>query len=80
MNEFGLNKRMLKSIMVANGDANKDIAEYLHITPASVSLKLNGHSPFSLKEISALVLRYDLSPEQTFAIFFEVMVTSLDTY
>ena len=79
MNEYGLNKRMLKSIMVANGDTSKDMCEYLHISTASVSLKMNGHSPFSLKEISALVQRYDLTPEQVYAIFFEVMVTTLVT-
>lgn len=79
MHETGLNKRLLKSIMVANGDSAKDVADYLNISYASLSLRMNGHTQFGINDITALIKRYGLTPEQVYDIFFAVKVATMDT-
>ena len=66
-----MNKEMLRSIMVLNGDTNKELAEYLEISEASVSAKMNENkTEFKQKEIAKIRDKYNLSAEQIEAIFF----------
>lgn len=62
---------MLKSVMVLNGDTIRDLAEYLQITPQSVSDKINERrTEFKQGEIAMIKERYNLSADQIDAIFF----------
>lgn len=62
---------MLKSVMVLNGDTIRDLAEYLELTPQSVSDKINERrTEFKQGEIAKIKERYNLSADQVDAIFF----------
>lgn len=66
-----MNAAKLKSIMVLNGDKNKDLAEYLGITEQSVSNKINENgTEFKQGEIRKIIERYNLAPDEYTAIFF----------
>lgn len=66
-----MNKGLLRSIMVLNGDTNKDLADYLEITEQSVSNKINENgTEFKQGEIARIKLRYNLTCEQVDLIFF----------
>lgn len=66
-----MNKGLLRSIMVLNGDTNKDLADCLGITEQSVSAKLNENgSEFKQSEIARIKARYNLTSEQIDQIFF----------
>lgn len=66
-----VNKRLLKSFMVAFGDTNKELAEYLGISEASVSAKINENkTEFKQSEIASISKRYALTSEEIEAIFF----------
>ena len=66
-----MNKALLRSIMVLNGDTNKSLAAFLGISEKSMNDKINENgTEFKQSEIAAINQRYDLSPEKTIAIFF----------
>lgn len=66
-----MNKKLFRSIMVLHDDTNETLAEYLGITPQSVSLKINENgTEFKQGEIAKIQRRYNLSAEQLKAIFF----------
>lgn len=66
-----MNKELLRSIMTLHGDGYKEIAEYLGISVASFTAKINeSTSEFKQGEIQKIIQRYNLSPEQVDAIFF----------
>ncbi len=66
-----MNKELLRSIMVLNGDTNKDLAELLGISEQSVSGKINEKgTEFKQGEIAKIKDHYNLSPEQVESIFF----------
>lgn len=66
-----MNGSMLKSVMVLNGDTIRDLADFLDISPQSVSKKINENkSEFKQGEIAKIKERYNLSADQVEAIFF----------
>lgn len=66
-----MNKAKLKSIMALHGDTNKDIAELLKISEQSVSGKINENgTEFKQGEIKKIANKYNLSPDEVTAIFF----------
>lgn len=66
-----MNSKLLRSLMVLHGDTNASLAAYLGITENSVSNKINERgTEFKQREISKIMLRYDLSAEQVREIFF----------
>lgn len=66
-----MDKTLLRSIMVLNGDTNKTLADYLNISERSVSDKINENgTEFKQGEIAAIIKRYNLSEEQVSRIFF----------
>ena len=66
-----MNKNLLRSVMVAHGDKNSDLAAYLGITEQSVSNKINeSGTDFKQGEIKKIAERYDLDNDQVCRIFF----------
>ena len=66
-----MNGAMLKSIMVLHGDTIRSLAEFLNITPQSVSDKINErNTEFKQGEIAQIKDRYNLNADQIEAIFF----------
>lgn len=66
-----MNSKLLRSVMVLNNDTNKTLADFLGISEASVSNKINETgTEFRQGEIAMIKSRYNLSPEQIEEIFF----------
>ena len=66
-----MRKEVLRSIMVLNGDTNKDLAGYLGITEQSLSNKINENgTEFKQGEIARIKEKYNLTSEQVDSIFF----------
>lgn len=66
-----MNKELLRSIMVLNGETNKDLAKLLGISEQSVSGKINEtNTEFKQGEIAAIRQHYNLTAEQVADIFF----------
>lgn len=66
-----MNKEMLRSIMVLNGETNADLANLLNISEASVSAKMNENkSEFKQGEIALIRKHYSLTDKQIADIFF----------
>lgn len=66
-----MNKELLRSVMVLNGDTNRDLAEFLEISEQSVSNKINENgTEFKQGEIAAIRQRYNLTADQVTNIFF----------
>jgi predicted transcriptional regulator len=67
-----MNKAKLKSVMTLHGDTNKDIAELLGISEQSVSCKINENgTEFKQGEIAKIAEKYNLTPDDVVAIFFD---------
>lgn len=66
-----MNKELLRSVMVLNGDTNRDLADFLDISEQSVSNKINENgTEFKQGEIAAIRQRYNLTADQVTNIFF----------
>ena len=66
-----MNGKLLRSIMVLNGDTNATLAEYLGISEQSVSNKINENgTEFKQGEIAMIKARYNLDSEMVDRIFF----------
>lgn len=71
-----MNSKLLKSIMLLNGDTNKTLAEYLGISEQSVSKKINETgTEFKQGEISMIKKKYSLTCDQIDSIFFDEKVS-----
>jgi DNA-binding XRE family transcriptional regulator len=67
-----MNKAKLRSIMALHGDTNKDLAETLGISEQSLSCKINENgTEFKQGEITKIKDKYNLSPDEVDAIFFD---------
>lgn len=66
-----MNRNMLKSIMALHDDTIRNLADFLGITPNSVSNKINENgTEFKQGEIAMIKERYSLSADQVDEIFF----------
>jgi len=65
-----LNKNELKAEMVRHGDSSQSLAKFLGISPISLSKKMGGFMEFKLSEVTAIIRRYNLSPNDYDRIFF----------
>lgn len=66
-----MNSKLLRSVMVLNGDTNASLADYLGITEQSVSNKINENgTEFKQGEIAKIKARYNLESEMVDKIFF----------
>ena len=71
-----MNSKLLKSIMLLNGDTNNTLAEYIGIPEQSVSKKINETgTEFKQGEISMIKKRYSLTGDQIDSIFFTEKVS-----
>lgn len=67
-----MNKEKLKSVMALHGDTIKALAEYLGISEQSLCNKINENgTEFKQGEIRKIKDRYNLSPAEVDAIFFD---------
>ena len=71
-----MNKAMMKSVMVLNGDTNAILAGVIGISPQTFSAKINENGgEFTQSEITKIRERYNLSPEEVDDIFFKEKVS-----
>lgn len=75
-----MDKKLLRSIMIRNGDTNASLAEYLGIAEQSVSNKINENgTEFKQGEIAKIKAKYGLDSDMVDRIFFAATVSNLDT-
>jgi hypothetical protein len=76
-----MNKNVLVSKMKKFGDRNEDLAKYIGISPQRFSAKLNGTggADFTRSEVSKIAIKYHLTPEEVYLIFFAEDVSETDT-
>lgn len=69
--------RKLKSILILNGESQKDLANVLELSPTTVSYKINESKgrEFTQSEIRKIKEHYDLSAEDINEIFFNHFVS-----
>ena len=65
-----VNANLLKSKIVLHGDTMAILADHLGISRQTLTLKVSGVNDFTQSEIKLIILRYNLTPEETNAIFF----------
>ena len=67
-----MDKRLLRSKMVAFGDTSESLARFLGINKSSLSAKMNCYrgANFTQKEMSAIIGKYSLSADDIASIFF----------
>lgn len=65
-----VNKNLLKSKQVLNGDTDAELAAALGISPQTYSAKINGKVEFIAREIKDIRNRYQLSDDDVMNIFF----------
>jgi plasmid maintenance system antidote protein VapI len=66
-----MNSNEMKATMKRNSDTLERLAEALGLHVSGVSERVNGRIDFRASEISKIVRRYNLSPEETTHIFVE---------
>ena len=65
-----MNTKLLRSVMVLNGDTNATLADFLGITEQSVSNKINENgTEFKQGEIAKIKARYNLDSDMVDRIF-----------
>lgn len=66
-----MNKNLLKSIIYKKGMTIKKVAEKLGITRISLSIKISGKTPFSIKDIKNLRKILGLTDKEIIKIFID---------
>ena len=72
-----MNKNLLKSIMVQNGDTQERLADEMGLSLSRFNAKINERNgaAFTQAEMSFIIGRYSLSNETAMAIFFSQKVS-----
>ena len=66
-----MNSKLLRSVMVLNGDTNATLAKHLNISEQSLSNKINERgTEFKQGEIAKIKERYNLDNDMVDRIFF----------
>ena len=65
-----MDKKELRAQMARHGDTNQSLADYLGISSAAFSKKINAVHDFRQSEIHKIIERYDLTAEEMEKIFF----------
>lgn len=67
-----MNRLLLRSLMILNGDNNSSLGRFLGLTRNTVANKINekNGAEFTQSEIAKIVERYNLTGEQVMSIFF----------
>lgn len=67
-----MDSALFKYYAAKNGDNMRDVAKYLGRVPATITAYLHGNkTDFSRRDIAKLKQRWQLTPEQVDAIFFQ---------
>ena len=75
-----MNKALLKSKIIANGDTQETLAIAMDTSLSSLNSKINGtNADFRQSEIKFIKDRYDLSAKDVDEIFFNKLVSKKDT-
>ena len=61
-----MNLKKFKGFMAAKGISQKELANLLDISVASVSLKVNNKQPFTLSQIQKICKAYSISADAYF--------------
>lgn len=72
-----MNKKLLESVMKANGDTGTSLAQFLGIARSTFSAKINetNGAEFTQGEITRIKRKYDLGAESVDKIFFTEKVS-----
>lgn len=72
-----MNKKLLKSVMVKNGDTYQSLSKYLGITESALSNKINNKVSigFTQPEIYKIKAKYNLTSNELESIFFSQEVS-----
>jgi hypothetical protein len=70
-----MNKAMLMSKLVANGDTQAALADYLGISLSCLNAKINEKADFRRRDIAMIRHRYNLSANEIDEIFFAEKVS-----
>lgn len=65
-----MDKNALKAVIVAHGDTQKDLADFLGISLNTLNNKINGKTEFKYSEMQGVIHKYDLTPLEMAEIFF----------
>lgn len=65
-----MNSSEMKAAMKRNDDTQEMLAEALNLQTSGLNARINGRIEFRASEISQIIRRYNLSPEDTNTIFF----------
>ena len=72
-----MNAKLLRSVMILNGDTNITLADFLGISEQSVSNKINENgTEFKQGEIAKIKARYNLDSDMVDRIFFAEEVSN----
>lgn len=77
-----MNKLRLESVMRLHGDTGTSLARYMGIARTTFSAKLNETKggEFTQGEISKIISRYSLKPDEVISIFFENRMSNSDNF
>lgn len=67
-----MDKAAMKAAIAKNSDTQERLAEALKLNISGLNARINGKIDFRAGEISKIVSRYRLSPQETMEIFFNV--------
>ena len=65
-----MNQKLLRIKMLNGNDNQSQLAEYLGLSPVTMSQKMTGKTQFKAEEIAKIVWKYNLTPQETYEIFF----------
>ena len=65
-----MNQKLLRVKMLMAEDSQGDLAKYLDLSNTAMSQKMNGKVQFKAEEIAKIVWKYNLTPQETYEIFF----------
>lgn len=64
-------KLTIAGVIKQRGDTQKEVAEFLGVSMATLSMKVNGKAEFWPSEIKKLSERYQLTADEVWEIFFQ---------
>lgn len=73
-------KSKLRKVLSRYGHNQNDLADLLHITYQSVSIKMNGHKGFTQHEIYLIIQCYGLTADEVMDIFFSTDNIDKESY
>ena len=66
-----MNGAMMKAVIVKNNETQAKLAEALGMPVSALNARINGHVEFRRNEINEIRKRYNMSKDETIAVFFD---------